>query len=224
MENIVAYKLITQDIADKIKEILENTGLFKPINMVVDEFELDVINASESSDTEHHQPFEMKEFYLLDDDNSYEVLRHKNRLYEIFINIGEWGYKSRLKNTHITLGSSKFHDYCFQIELSQAVNDEEYIYIIKNVSNMAGEGALCRLYRGLKGNRDEKLKRQELFIKKYNSEIIRYKNKDWVVISKIKIEDLYNDDEAENIFYNLIYNILFAMLLVESIGENKNYK
>lgn len=89
---------------------------------------------------------------------------------------------------------------------------------------MAGEGALCRLYRGLKDDRDEKLKRQELFIKKYNGEIISYKNKGWVVISKIRIKDLYNDDKAENIFYNLIYNILFAMLLVESIGENKNYK
>lgn len=219
MENKVTYKLIAQDTADKIKEILENTGLFKLINMVVDEFKLEVNNVSENSETEHHKPFEMKEFYLLDDENSYGVLRHKNRLYEIFINIGEWGYKSRLKNTHITLGSSKFHDYCFQIELSQAISDEKYIYIIKNVSNMAGEGALCRLYRGLKGNRDEKLKRQELFIEKYNSEIISYKNKDWVVISKIKIEDLYNDDEAENIFYNLIYNILFAMLLVENIGE-----
>lgn len=89
MENRVTYKLITQDIADKIKEILENTRLFKPINMVVDEFKLEVINVSENRDTEHHEPFEMKEFYLLDDENSYEVLRHKNRLYEIFINIGE---------------------------------------------------------------------------------------------------------------------------------------
>lgn len=98
----------------------------------------------------------MNEFYLKDNYNRYDVLEYKNKLYEIFINFGEWGYKTRLKNTHITVGSSKFHEYSFQLELSQAVRDDKYVYIIKNISNLAGNGALVRLYRGLGKDRVKK--------------------------------------------------------------------
>lgn len=214
------YKLINQDVADKIKEILESTWLYKDIEIEVGNFILKASGVSEINDTEHHALFRMKEFYLLDDQNEFGVLECKNKKYEVFINIGQWGYETRLKDTHITLGSNKFHDFCFQIELSQAIIDERYIYIVKNVSNMTGTGAICRLYRALKNNRDEKLKRQQLFVEYYGNEIIKYQNKNWIVISKISVEDLYDDSKVDEIFYNLVYNMFFAMLLVESISAN----
>jgi hypothetical protein len=213
------YNLIDQSEADRIKEILELNWLYKDIEMEVDNLILKVSSVGGADDTEHHKEYLMKEFYLLDNDGERGVLEYKDKRYDIFVNIGEWSYETRLKNTHITLGSSKFNVSCFQIELSESIKDEKYIYIIKNVSNMAGREAISRLYRGLKGNRDEKLKRQELFIEKYESEIIRQQNKDWIVISKIKIDDLYDITKADIIFYDLLQNMVLAMLLVESIGE-----
>lgn len=216
------YELICQRDADRIKSILESTFLYKNIKMKVGKFELNASSVSETNDTQNHHPFQMKEFYLLDNDNEDEfgVLEYKNKKYNVFVNIGEWGSKTRLKNTHITLGSNKFHNFCFQMELSQAVCDERYIYIIKNISNMAGPGAICRLYRGLKNDKTKKLKRQELFIEKYGNEVIRYKNKNWMVISKISLDDLDDDSKSNEIFYNLVYNMFFAMLLVENIGDS----
>lgn len=213
------YELISQKDADRIKEILESMWLYKDIEIEVGDFKLSASSVSETNDTEHHNPYEMKEFYLLGKENDLGVLEYKNKRYDAFVNVGEWGYESRLKHAHITLGSSKFHDFCFQIELSQAVKDEKYIYIIKNVTNMGGPGAICRLYRGLKSNRIEKLKRQEVFIERFGKEIIRYANKDWIVLYKIKIEDLYDESMEEEIFYNLVYNMFFAMLLVEDISK-----
>lgn len=217
------YNLINQDEADGIKQILLETGLNKDIFINIDKsgIILEAYNVSQSLPSEHFNEFDMEEFYLLSDINDIYVLKYKNRLYDVFINIGEWGYETRLSKTHITLGSSKFHDFCFQIELSQAIMDEENIYIVKNISNISGPGALCRLYRGLKNDRNEKLKRQELFMDKFGKEILSYGNKDWIVISKIKIADLYDNSKSEDIFYDLLYNMVFAMLLVETIGNKK---
>lgn len=214
------YELINQDEADRIKEILESECLCKPIEIEVDEYKLNVDNVSETIETTHHQPYEMKEFYLLNNDFNDGVLKYKHRLYEAFVNVGEWGYETRLKNTHITLGSDRFHDFCFQLELSQAIKDENYIYIAKNITSMAGPGAICRLYRGLKSDKAKKLMRQQQFIERYGNELIRYKNKDWIVISKIGVNDLHDDVKAPEIFYNLIKNMFFAMISVESIGAN----
>ncbi|QAA33545.1 hypothetical protein [Clostridium manihotivorum] len=214
------FELINQDEADRIKEILELECLYKPIEIEVDEYKLNVDNVSETNETTHHQPYKMKEFFLLNNDCNDGVLKYKHRLYEMFVNVGEWGYETRLKNTHITLGSDRFHDFCFQIELSQAIKDENSIYITKNVTSMAGPGAICRLYRGLKNNKIKKVMRQKQFIESFGNEIIKYKNKDWIVISKIGLNDLHEKEKAPEIFYNLIKNMFFAMLLVETIGEN----
>lgn len=213
------YELINQKDADRIKEILLSTWLYKEIELEAGDFRLYASSVSETNETEHHNPFDMQEFYLLGKENEFGVLEYKEKKYDAFVNVGQWGYETRLKDTHITLGSSKFHDFCFQIELSQALKDENYIYIIKNVTNMAGPGAICRLYRGLKSNRTEKLKRQDLFVEKFGKEVLMYKNKDWIVISKIRLEDMYDEVKADQIFYDLVDNIFFAMLLIENISK-----
>lgn len=118
------------------------------------------------------------------------------------------------------MGSPKFHAYSFQLELSQGIMDERNIYIVKNISNFAGNGALVRLYKGLGKDKAKKENRKEKFIEEFNSEIIKYEGKKWIVISKIALEDLFDDNKSENIFYNLINSILKAMLLVEGIGED----
>lgn len=84
------YELITQKEADRIKYILESTRLIKPINIEVLEgkYKIKSFNITESYDSERYG-YNMKEFYLMDNKNGYDVLEYKNKLYEIFINLGE---------------------------------------------------------------------------------------------------------------------------------------
>lgn len=215
------YDLITQKEADRIKDILNNTGLKESIIIEVldGKYKINAYNVTESYTSERYE-YDMNEFYLMDGNDEFNVLECKNKLYEVFISFGEWGYKTRLKNTHITAGSSKFHDYSFQLELSQAIKDKENIYIVKNITNLAGNGALVRLYRGLGKDRAKKENRRERFIEEFNSEILKYEGKEWIVISKISLEKLFDDDTSEDIFYDLLNSILKAMLLVEGIGED----
>lgn len=214
------FELITQSEADRIIQILNETRLKEDINIEVldGKYKINAFDITESYKSEHHG-YNMNEFYLMDNHNKYNVLEYKNKLYEVFVNFGEWAYKTRLNNTHITAGSSKFHDYSFQLELSQAIKDKENLYIVKNISNLAGNGALVRLYRGLGKDRAKKENRRQRFIEEFNSRILKYEGKEWIVISKILLDDLFDDNKNEEIFYNLLNSILKAMLLVEGIGE-----
>ena len=211
---------ITQSEADRIIQILNETRLKEDINIEVlnGKYKINAFNITESFKTERYE-YDMDEFYLMDKTNKYDVLEYKNKLYEVFVNLGEWAYKTELKNSHITVGSSKFHDYSFQLELSQAIKDKENLYIVKNITNLAGNGALVRLYRGLGKDRAEKENRRQRFIEEFNSRILKYEGKEWIVISKILLDDLFDDNKNEEIFYNLLNSILKAMLLVEGIGE-----
>ena len=214
------FELITQSEADRIIQILNETRLKEDINIEVlnGKYKINAFNITESFKTERYE-YDMDEFYLMDKTNKYDVLEYKNKLYEVFVNLGEWAYKTELKNSHITVGSSKFHDYSFQLELSQAIKDKENLYIVKNITNLAGNGALVRLYRGLGKDRAKKEKRRERFVEEFNSRILKYEGKEWIVISKILLDDLFDDNKNEEIFYNLLNSILKAMLLVEGIGE-----
>ena len=214
------FELITQSEADRIIQILNETRLKEDINIEVldGKYKINAFDITESYKSEHHG-YNMNEFYLMDNHNKYNVLEYKNKLYEVFVNFGEWAYKTRLNNTHITAGSSKFHDYSFQLELSQAIKDKENLYIVKNITNLAGNGALVRLYRGLGKDRSKKENRRQRFIEEFNSRILKYEGKEWIVISKILLDDLFDDNKNEEIFYNLLNSILKAMLLVEGIGE-----
>lgn len=214
------FELITQSEADRIIQILNETRLKEDINIEVldGKYKINAFDITESYKSEH-QGYNMNEFYLMDNHNKYNVLEYKNKLYEVFVNFGEWAYKTRLNNTHITAGSSKFHDYSFQLELSQAIKDKENLYIVKNITNLAGSGALVRLYRGLGKDRTKKENRRQRFIEEFNSRILKYEGKEWIVISKILLDDLFDDNKNEEIFYNLLNSILKAMLLVEGIGE-----
>ena len=214
------YELITQNEANRIKQILNETGLKEDINIEVlnGKYKINAFNITESFKTERYE-YDMDEFYLMDKTNKYDVLEYKNKLYEVFVNLGEWAYKTELKNSHITVGSSKFHDYSFQLELSQAIKDKENIYIVKNITNLSGKGALVRLYRGLGKDRAKKEKRRERFVEEFNSRILKYEGKEWIVISKISLKDLFDDNKGKDIFYDLLISILKAMLLVEGIGD-----
>lgn len=99
------YELITQNEANRIKQILNETGLKEDINIEVlnGKYKINAFNITESFKTERYE-YDMDEFYLMDKTNKYDVLEYKNKLYEVFVNFGEWAYKTELKNSHITVG------------------------------------------------------------------------------------------------------------------------
>lgn len=91
-------------------------------------------------------------------------------------------------------------------------------YIIWSFKAILLLGKLSRLYKGLKGNKEEKLNRQQSFIEHYGKEVINYNKKDWIVISKIRRSDLLEEEAESEIFYELIHSLFSAMLSLETIG------
>lgn len=75
----------------------------------------------------------------------------------------------------------KRSDYFCQIELSKAVEDDKYIYIIKNITKLAGNGAISRLNNGLGKDRDRKHQRREELVNRLNADVISYNNNDWIM-------------------------------------------
>lgn len=88
------YELITQNEADRIKDILRKTGLKKNIKIEVLEgkYKIKTFDITESYKSERHR-YGMDEFYLIDNNGKCDVLEYKNKLYEVFISFGEWDIK-----------------------------------------------------------------------------------------------------------------------------------
>lgn len=142
------------------------------------------------------------------------------------MNIGEWGYEYRIPNMHIVLGSSynfgSSKDYFSQIEISQALEDREYIYIVKNISKLSGEGAITRINSGLKTDKYKKKERRIRLVNRLNSKSIYYDNQDWMVLSKIDKSDLIKEERHNNIFYNLTKDIINYSFTIEDIIAEDN--
>lgn len=220
----MAYDVITIENVNKIKYMLTETALSRKIEISMPNMQLQ-LNVDSVSVTEKNQ--EYKENYGLDMEKTYfmceesvEVLKIKNRSYEVFYNLGSWGYEARIPKSHLVVGTNpiKFgSDYFCQIELSQALEDNDNIYIVKNISKLAGQGAISRLNNGLGKDKDEKYRRRDELVRRLNKNIIKYNDWDWICVDIINKTDLNNEECYEDIFYNLMNNILFYALTIEDL-------
>lgn len=227
--------LITNENAKIIKNILISNNLenkiielkYKYINAVVK-----ITSKTNVKNTSNLKPRNMKEFYFTNNnDNSLDFnkfcLNINNKKHTLFINIGEWPpYKYEIENMHLVLGSSysfgSLKEFFSQIELSQALEDEQYLYIVKNISELAGEGAIARINSGLKSDRDKKFQRREKLVNRLNSKTIPFDNKEWLIISKIDKKDLMESSKYDDIYYNLVKDIVNYSLTIEDIiAEDK---
>jgi len=220
----MGYELVTIENVNRIKELLKNTALNDNIEIKIPNLDLSLTVDSVSVTMQNE---EFLEKYSLDMEKVYfmyqesmPVLKIRNREYELFFNLGEWGYKTRIPKSHLVLGTNpiKFgSDYFCQIELSQAVEDEENIYIIKNISKLAGEGAISRLNNGLGNDKARKHKRREELIERLDLEVISYDDNDWCCVYKIDKDKLNNETYYEEIFHEFMYSFLMYALTIESI-------
>lgn len=173
----------------------------------------------------------MRDLITNENDNSLDFnkfcLNINNKKHTLFINIGEWPpYKYEIENMHLVLGSSysfgSLKEFFSQIELSQALEDEQYLYIVKNISKLAGEGSIARINSGLKSDRDKKFQRREKLVNRLNSKTIPFDNKEWLIISKIDKKDLMESSKYDDIYYNLVKDIVNYSLTIEDIiAEDK---
>lgn len=220
----MGYKSITVNNCNIIRRILKNTILNNKIEISIDNLELNLMVDSVSITMEDEDFIDMEKIYFMFKESTF-VLEIKNRQYEMFFNLGEWGSKERrIPKSHLVLGTNplKFgSDYFCQIELSQAVEDMDYIYIIKNITKLAGEGAISRLNNGLGKDRGKKHQRRTELVNRLDAELISHDDNDWICIYKIDKNKLNDEHYHEEIFYEFIYSYLLYGLTVESIVAEK---
>lgn len=226
--------LITYDNAHKVKDILLKGNLdnksikleFKNINAKVN---INGLTEVEKSKIFIYEDMDMFWFTNSlneeDTDGCIDINGHKEELY---MNIGSWGdNKYNIKNMHLVLGitTNKFgsaKEYFSQIEISQALEDENYIYIVKNITDLAGRGSISRINTGLKNDKDKKYERRTRLVNRLNSQVLVHNTKDWMVISKINKEDLQNNDKFNSICYELIRDIInYSFTIEDIIAEDK---
>lgn len=77
---------------------------------------------------------------------------------------------------------SKLGKFFAQLELSQSLEDDNYLYVVKNISKLLGEGAISRTNNGLKSDKEKKYKRRNRLVTLLDSKVIEYDNNEWMVI------------------------------------------
>ncbi|HAT4250466.1 hypothetical protein [Clostridium perfringens] len=214
---------ITIENANKIKDILLNDGLKDEISLRFDFFnmEINITNLSESEYDENNDAW----ISFLDDnkENNNLCMKIKDKYYNLYMFFGDWGYKYYIPNMHISLYSnfSKFGNHFAQIDFSQAIEDDNNIYIVKKISKLTGAGAIARLNNNLGSDKNAKFGRRHLLVNKLNAEVINYEKEKWMCLSKIKKSDLNNSDMREDILYKLLYDFIkYAFTVEEIISEN----
>ena len=220
----MSYELITVSNCNRIRKIIKDTVLNRNIEISMDNLELDLKIDSVSITMEDEDFIDMEKIYFMFEEST-SVLKIKNREYEMFFNLGKWGSKERrIPKSHLVLGTNplKFgSDYFCQIELSQAVEDKDWIYIIKNITKLAGEGAISRLNNGLGKDKGKKHQRRTELVTKLEAEVISYNDNDWICVYKIDKNKLNDEYYHEEIFYEFMYSYLLYGLTVESIIVEK---
>lgn len=219
-------KWIEKETADKIKEILRSAELNEVIR-------IKSINGLLESKFNKVSEFFINDKYYENNGlvmcNRELTFKNSNKVLEIdsgkystlFFGTGEWRYQGsyRLHDSHIILGSnnSKLNKFFAQLDLSEAMEDEKYIYILKNITKNAGSGSCQRLYKG-KGslNNDQK---KEILLKTLNTETYIIDNSKWFVVSKIDKTELEDNNKQEKILANILKDFITYAFAVEEIRK-----
>lgn len=166
-----------------------------------------------------NEDLDRRNFYYLGDNRCLEANQRK---YKLFMQIGHWKNDVEFENVHVTVGSNyKKSDYFAQFEISQSPEDDDYIYLIKNIEKLAGKGAICRLNNGLHTKEEKRQRRTEL-VNRLNGKTLFHEDRKWLIVSKINKHDLLDEAKHNQIFYTLVKDILnYAFTIEDIIAESK---
>lgn len=133
---------------------------------------------------------------------------------ELVLGVSNFNIKSRIKNVSVYL--QRWGSVLDFVDLSDCIEDGEKIYIVKKISKIGQEGYIYRLYRNV-ANTEEILKRKERLIRELNNKVIDYNFDEWIVVSEINKEDLYNEEKASEVLHDFVQDFLRYALTVDSI-------
>lgn len=218
------YDLLSVENAEIIKKLLLNTQLSEEIEININKGNISLL-VTKVSENHVEEEWGNEEFYLENEENDNSlVINNKN--YWISIKVGWWRDTYRIPNAHITLGTDYYkfgggHKFFSQLELSQALEDKESIYLLKNITNLSGEGSISRLNSGLK-DRNKKINRRNELIRRLDGEIIRFDNYDWLIVTELKKNEIYEEENHSKVFTKFLNDFLkYSFTIEEIILEDK---
>ena len=224
-------ELITIDNANKIKQILLNNYIEgKTINLSYPSIktEINISNVSENEASKTFMDRSMQEMSFINEEEEENIycMKINNRNHQIYLNIGDWGYNYRIPNMHIVLGTTynfgSTKAYFSQLELSQALEVDNSIYIVKNINKLSGEGAITRINSGLKDNRERKIERRMELINRLDGKTIPFNKSEWLIITEINKKDLELEENHNEIFFRLIKDFInYSFSIDDIIAEDK---
>jgi len=209
---------------ESIKEILVKSILSDPISLkfpiLAGEFNAE--NVSELIEWEEFP--EMQRSYFLHPDDNSDTLKINNSYYKVSYAIGQWGRDRRINGAHICLGVEplRFNSLFFaQLELSQMLEDGDSLYVVKNISKMAGEGASARLNKGTSGRAEQQMRRQ-LLKERLGWDSLEFEKHEWLVLCKIDKNKF--DGNFDNEINTMILEsfLKYAFTIEEIIKETGN--
>lgn len=218
--NYIEYKT-----ALKIKEVLLTSRMsnYVRITSVNTNFNVEFNNINKVQlDNEYLKKTELEMFnrtlsldYLTTILNIKKVKQPSN----LFLGIGQWRQDGayHFDDTHIILGSdsSKLNSYFAQLDLSDAIEDNENIYILKNISKKSGLGSCKRLYSKKCSLSDNE--RQNKFFEKFSTKTILIGNDTWFIVSTINKLELDNSKMHSKLLSKFLHNFITYAFTIEEI-------
>lgn len=209
---------ITRNNAEKIKEILLESNINKKIELNFEGLGIK-IDINGLSETTYDEEKNVEGMYFLKGNLDNLCLKVSGRKYYLFLTSGAWDYDYKIKNMHLALSSNckgLSNDFA-ELEISQALEDDKYIYIVKKLNKLAGRGTIARLNKGLGANKEEKEKRRIELVKRLDAKTIIYNNDEWMCVSIIKKDELLDEDKKSDILYKFLYDFLNYAFTIEAI-------
>lgn len=137
----------------------------------------------------------------------------------LFLGIGQWREDGSyfFDDTHIILGSdsTKLNNYFAQIDLSDAIEDNENIYLLKNISKKSGLGTCKRLYS--KNGSLSHNERQNKFLEFFSPQTILIGDDTWFVVSTISKSELSNTAMHPQLLTKFLDDFITYAFTIEEI-------
>lgn len=102
------------------------------------------------------------------------------------MSVGRWSDNARLEDAHVVLDSSLIPDRFAQLEFSTCLTDGARVLIVKNLTDLAGRGAITRINTGAK-NRHEKVARRKRLVEALDADVVEWNGKEWLVVFGLRL-------------------------------------
>lgn len=206
-------RYITQAEAEVIKKLLLNGNLASPIRIRGTVYDANIASLG-SVFAPAHEYYRMKGRYCRN--KADDPIRIQSKPSDLMIRVGEWGYPTRLHDTHITIGSSGIHSYFCQLELSQCIANEKNVYLLKQLTGLAGEGTMMRLNKNAASTAEKHARRVQL-VKRLGVEVMDLNDKEWLIVSTVPLSELKNSSQRNKLLTRVLGDILRYAFAVEEI-------